>query len=163
MATNTNHNPEPFERQMAVVFIIVMGLLLFFCSCSPRVVERVVTQIEYRDRVVHDTATVEIPYEVEKIVTRDTVSHLENSFARSDASVSGGFLSHSLETIPHYIQVPVEVHVTDTLIKEAEIKEITREIEKPLSWWQSFKLRSFCVLLAAVACLLLWTFRKLIF
>ena len=89
MATNTNRNPEPFEKQMAAVFIVVMGLLLFFCSCSPRVVERVVTQIEYRDRVVHDTARVEIPYEVEKIVTRDTVSHLENSFAKSDAKVSG--------------------------------------------------------------------------
>lgn len=163
MVANENRNPEPFEKQMVAVFLVIVGLLLIFFSCSPRVVERVVTQIEYRDRVVHDTARVEVPYEVEKIVTRDTVSHLENTFAKSDASVSGGFLSHSLETIPHYIQVPVEVHVTDTLIKEAEIKEITKEIEKPLSRWQRFRLGAFWGLIVVVAGLFIWTFRKLIF
>ena len=42
--------------------------------------------------------------EVEKIVTRDTVSHLENSWAKSDAVVSDGFLSHSLESIPQIVK-----------------------------------------------------------
>lgn len=89
--------------------------------------------IVYRDRVVHDTAIVEITKEVEKIVTRDTVSHLANRWAKSDAMVSDGFLHHSLESIPQIIQVPVEVHVTDTLWKESEIHTEYVEVEKPLT------------------------------
>ena len=138
-------------------------ILLLLTACSPKVVEKVVIETEYRDRVVHDTAVVEIQKEVEKIVTKDTVSHLENTYAKSDAMVSGGMLHHSLESRPQFIKVPVEVHVTDTLVKEAEIRTETEYVEKPLSWWQSFKIGAFWWLCAAVVALLLWTFRKLIF
>ena len=162
----TNNLPrdlKPWEHVVALVALLGVVLMLLFSGCSPRVVERVVTQIEYRDRVVHDTARVEIPYEVEKIVTRDTVSRLENSYAKSDAVVSGGFLYHSLESKPQVIEVPVEVHVTDTLYKEAEIREITKEVEKPLSAWRKFQIQSFWYLLVAALLLLIWTFRKFIF
>lgn len=142
-----------FAPLMAVAMSVIF-------SCSPKIVERTVTEIEYRDRVVHDTATFEVPVEVEKIITKDTVSHLENSFAKSDASVSGGLLCHSLESKPQYIRIPVEVHVTDTLVKEAEIREIIKEVDKPLSWWQMFRQRAFVWLLLAVVVLLAWTFRK---
>ena len=106
------------RKIIAIVFLF--GLIV---SCSPKVIEHVTTKIEYRDRVVHDTAKVEVPYEVEKIVTKDTVSHLENTYAKSDAVVSNGFLSHSLESKPQIIRIPVEVHVTDTLWKESEVMQ----------------------------------------
>lgn len=138
----------------------ILYLSFFVVACSPRIIERTVTKIEFRDRVVHDTAKVEIPYEVEKIVTRDTASRLENSFAKSDAVVSGGFLSHSLESKPQYIKVPVEVHVTDTLIRESEIRTEIKEVEKPLSKWKSAKLDAFWWLVMIIVGLLLWTFRK---
>ena len=141
--------------------VFIIGFLgLCVSACSPRIVERIVTEVEYRDRIVHDTARVEIPYEVEKIVTRDTVSHLENSFAKSDAVVSGGFLSHSLESKPHYIKVPVEFHVTDTLIRESEIRTEIKEVEKPMSKWKSAKLDAFWWLVMAVVGLLIYVFRK---
>lgn len=146
-----------------VAGIALLLVLLLPAACSPRIVERVVTTIEYRDRIVHDTTTVEIPYEVEKIVTRDTVSHLENSYAKSDAVVSEGFLHHSLESKPQIIEVPVEVHVTDTLWKEAQIIETEVKVAQPLTWWQKFRIGAFWWLLGAVVLLLLWTFRKLIF
>ena len=142
-----------------IAFLLVLG----GASCSPRVITETETVIEYRDRVVTDTAVVEIQVEIEKIVTKDTTSHLENTYAKSDAVVSDGMLWHSLESRPQYIKVPVEVHVTDTLYKEAEIRTETEYVEKPLSWWQSFKIGAFWWLLAAVVGLLLWTFRKLIF
>ncbi len=142
-------------RKLAVI------LLLVATSCSPKIIKEI--EVVYRDRVVVDTAVVEIPVEVEKVVTRDTVSHLENTYAKSDASVSGGFLSHSLESIPQYIKVPVEVHVTDTLYKEAQIIEKEVKVEKPLSWWQKFRIGAFWWLLGGVILLLLWTFRKSIF
>lgn len=145
-------------EKRAIVFFMSLSFCLI--ACSPRIVERIVTEVEYRDRIVHDTARVEIPYEVEKIVTRDTVSHLENSFAKSDAVVSGGFLSHSLESKPHYISVPVEIHVTDTLIRESEIRTEIKEVEKPLSKWKSAKLDAFWWLVMIVVGLLIYVFRK---
>lgn len=140
----------------------IIALALALASCSPRVIETVRTEIEYRDRIVYDTATVEIPVEIEKIVTRDTASHLENTYARSDASVKDGFLSHSLESKPQIIRVPVEVRVTDTLCvyKEAQTIVETVEVEKPLSWAQQSKIGAFWWLLGAVVALLAWTFRK---
>ena len=136
------------------IAILLWGMCNFFASCSPRIVEKVVTEVEYRDRVVHDTATVEITKEVEKIVTRDTVSHLENTYASSDAVVSDGFLTHSLESRPQIIKVPVEVHVTDTIVKEAQIYTEIQQVEKPLSWWQSFKLDAFWWLVGATVVLI---------
>lgn len=140
--------------------ILVILLLMCATSCSPKIVYQKETVIEYRDRVVHDTTTFEIPVEIEKIVTKDTVSHLETKYAKSDASVSNGFLSHSLESKPQYIKIPVEVHVTDTLYKEAEIKEITKEVEKPLTCCQKMKINAFWWLLLGCFALLVWTFRK---
>lgn len=136
--------------------------VLLLASCSPRIIEHTKTEIVYRDREVHDTATVEIPVIIEKNITRDTASHLENTYARSDASVSGGYLSHSLESKPQIIKVPVTVHVTDTLYKEAQIVEKEVKVEKPLSWWQKFRIGAFWWLCGAVLLLLAWTFRKFI-
>ena len=131
---------------------VLLGLMCaLFSGCSPKVIHEKETVIEYRDRVIHDTATVEITKEVEKIVTRDTVSHLENRYAKSDALVSQGFLHHSLESIPQIIQVPVEVHVTDTIRIEKEAETIIKEVkvEKPLTWWQKVRLWAFLPLLLA--------------
>lgn len=141
---------------------LVLAALALFSACSPKIVEKIETKVEYRDRVVHDTTTFEIPVEVEKIVTRDTVSHLENSYARSDASVSGGLLSHSLESIPQIIKVPYEVTVTDTVYvkKEAQIIEKEVKVEKPLSWWQRFRIGAFPWLFFGFLALLAYTFRK---
>lgn len=146
-----------------IFILLAFGLLMMFVGCSPKVIVQKEVVTEYRDRIVHDTTQVEIPYEVEKVVTKDTASHLENTYAKSDAIVSGGLLSHSLESRPQIIKVPVEVHVTDTLVKEAEIRTETVEIEKPLSWWQKFRIDAFWWLLGAVILCLLWIFRKLIF
>lgn len=141
------------------VFLLVM-LLSCFNSCSPKIVYKTETKIEYRDRIVHDTATFEIPVEVEKIVTKDTASHLENRYAKSDAVVSDGLLSHSLESKPQYIKVPVEVHVTDTLYKESQIIEKEVKVEKPLTWWQKFRQGAFWWLLGGLVLALIWIFRK---
>ena len=146
-------------RKVAVILAVIVAVF----ACSPKVIVQKEVITEYRDRIVHDTATVEIPVEVEKIVTKDTASHLENTYAKSDAVVSEGFLHHSLESIPQIIKVPVEVHVTDTLYKEAEIHTETVEVEKPLTWWQKFRIGAFWWLVGVVVLLLLWTFRKLIF
>ena len=132
-----------------LIYIVIAGFMLtvLLAGCSPKVVERIVTEtkVEYRDRIIHDTTTFEVPVEVEKIVTRDTASHLSNRWAKSDASVSGGLLSHSLESIPQVVKVPYEVEVHDTLYVQSEAKETirTEKVEKPLSWWQRTRLALF--------------------
>ena len=151
-----------FVRVIIYCILIAAGIC-WITSCNRKTTETLI-KIEYRDRVVHDTATVEIPVEVEKVVTRDTMSHLENTYAKSDAVVSGGTLSHSLESKPKIIKVPVEVHVTDTIKveKEAQIIEKEVKVEKTLSSWKKFRLDAFWWLAGAVLLLLIWTFRKFI-
>ena len=118
--------------------------------------------MEIRERLVYDTVKVEVPKVVERIVTRDTSSHLENDWAMSDASVSDGFLSHSLETKPHTVYVPVAVPVHDTTYIEKEAQEtiIEKEVEKPLTWWQKTRLGAFWWLLGGLVACLAWIFRK---
>lgn len=130
----------------AVVIIVVFVFVTGCGVCKPPQPTVIVRDsLVFRDRIIHDTTTFTIEKEVEKIVTRDTTSHLENDYAKSDAMVSRGLLSHSLESIPQVIKVPYEVVVTDTLIvhKEAEtvIKEV--KVEKELTWWQRFRMGAF--------------------
>ena len=144
----------------------ILAILLFvLAGCAvqkPQVIIRDSVRIEYRDRIVRDTAKIEVPVEVEKIVTKDTVSHLENTYAKSDAMVSEGLLYHSLESKPQIIKVPFEVHVTDTLVVEKDSQVIEKEIkvEKELNWWQKFRLNAFWWLLGGLVVALLWIFRK---
>lgn len=150
---------------LAIGVLVGVAFIIVCVSCSvqkPTVVYRDSVRVEYRDREVHDTAYFEVPIEIEKIVTRDTASCLENKWARSEASVSGGFLSHSLATKPQTVPVPVTVHVTDTLIveKEAQEVEVVKEVEKPLTWWQNFRLKGFWWLLAGLVGCIVWIFRK---
>lgn len=140
---------------------IVAALLLpSMTSCGicrptpPQVIVRDSIRVEYRDREVHDTAYFQVPVEIEKIVTKDTASHLENSLAKSDAVVENGELRHSLETKPQAIPVPVTVRVTDTLYieKQKETQTQTVEVERRPTLWERFRLRAFwpLVLLAIV-------------
>lgn len=147
---------------------VVFIALLLLASCCPKhyppVVEiRDSIRVEIRERLVHDTVKVEVPKIVEKVITRDTVSHLENEWALSDAALVDGFLSHSLETKGRTVYVPIQVPVHDTVIveKSAEKEVIEVEVEKPLSWWQRLKIGAFPWLLGGFIALLLWVTRKL--
>ena len=104
------------------------------------------TRVEVRtERVfIHDTAYVELPVIVEKIQTLDTASVLENQFAKSEAIVTAGILQHSLETKPVQLPVPVEKEIVyrDSIVfRDWVIKEEV-EVEKPLTFWQQFKMRA---------------------
>lgn len=147
---------------------LLSGLALLALSCSPKILptQSDSVRVEYRDRIVtvHDTAVFEVPQIIERIVTRDTTSHLENDWASSDAVVSGGLLEHSLQTRPHVVRVPVEtfVEVHDTTIVERQAETIVVEKAKPLTKWQSFQLVLGDIALALLAAALLTLILKLI-
>lgn len=109
-------------------------MLLPFVSCSPKVYPTETkdsVRVEIRDRVIHDSVYFEVERQVEKIVTRDTVSLLENDWARSEASVdSAGLLHHSLESIPRKVYVPYYVEVHDTTTVEGHTETIVQEVNR---------------------------------
>ena len=159
---------------MLVVYIIsifaALAVIASIGSCSPRIAESIKTEhsdsvkVVIRERIVKDTVGIEVPVEVEKLVTRDTISHIENSYAKSDAVVSNGFLFHSLESKPQIIRVPVEVLVADTSASHTQIITETKTVykEKELSWLQKTQIYGFrCVLLIALL-FLGWKYRKIL-
>lgn len=124
---------ETAEATILTICIIAFAILgQLIVGCSPRLLPpaevRDSVRVEIRERVVRDTAKFYIEKEVEKVVTRDTSSHLENTYAKSDASVKDGFLTHSLESKPQYIKVPVYITVHDTTVVESHEQVF---IEKP--------------------------------
>ena len=100
-------------------------------------------EVRYETKTIHDTAFVELPVIVERVATLDTSSVLENKYAKSAASVSGGILTHSLETKPVREPVRVEKQIVyrDSLVFRDKVQTVTIEVEKKLTWWQSFKMK----------------------
>ena len=127
-------------------FILVLfSLLCVACGSIKQVTptERVVTETRIETVFKTDTVFLEVPKIVERVVTKDTLSVLENEFAKSAASVSDGLLAHSLETKP--VQKPVEVQTKivyrDSVIFKDVVVYETVEVEKELTGWQSFKMK----------------------
>ena len=104
------------------------------------------TRVEVRtvEKIVRDTAWIELPGIIEKRTTLDTASVLENKYAKSEASVSDGVLTHSLATKPVREPVTVETRkiVRDSVVYRDRNVTETVEVEKKLSWWQTLKLKA---------------------
>ena len=100
-------------------------------------------EVRYETKTVHDTAYVELPVIVETVATLDTASVLENKYAKSAASVSGGVLTHSLETKPVREPVSVEKQIVyrDSLVYRDRVQTVTVEVEKKLTAWQNIQMR----------------------
>ena len=147
---------------------VPLFLLLAATSCGSlrRVAEVDSTRVEVRTEVktIHDTAWMELPVIVERVATLDTASVLENKYARSEASVSGGILSHSLETKPVKQPVAVESRkiVRDSIVFRDRVVHEDIYIEKQLNGWQKFRLRMGDVSLILIAIAILYLlFNKL--
>ena len=140
--------------------ILAFALCLSACGVARPVLESDNTKVEVKvvERIVKDTAWVELPVIIEKVATLDTASVLENKYAKSAASVSGGVLHHSLETKP--VREPVSVErievVRDSVVYRDRVQTVTVEVERKLSWWQSFKMKvgGFAMLLLLTAVIL---------
>lgn len=108
---------------------------------------------------ISDTVFIEVPVERVRQIVRDTTSHLETSFAVSDARINPfGALFHSLENKPQNRPVPTEKEVIyrDSIIYRDRTNSEIIEVERKLTWWQQTKMRGFWILLAVVLLL----FRK---
>lgn len=120
---------------------MLLPLLLDACA-APRVTQveqRDSVRVEYRERLVRDTVLFLVPAESTEREARDTSSHLETSYAESDASYHDGVLTHSLRNKPQQVPVPVVITVHDTTIVQGsvrtEIVEVPAKLTKAQERW----------------------------
>ena len=149
--------------------LLAIALILTACGTVRPTLSQDSTRVEVKTVVetVHDTAYVQLPVIVERVATLDTTSVLENKYAKSAAMVSGGVLTHSLETKPVKEPVSVEKQIVyrDTLVYRDRVVTETVEVEKKLSAWQSFKMKaggfSIVLLLIVILYTIITNFLKL--
>lgn len=118
---------------------VIISLLCVACSVQKQVTPTESTRVETRTETVFqkDTVYLEIPVIQEKVQTLDTVSVLENKYAKSEASVANGVLTHSLATKPVNEPRIVDTKVVykDSLVYVDRVMKETVEVEKKQSWW----------------------------
>lgn len=154
-------------RKILVAIIATVVVSCGVCRRQPTVIVRdsIRTEVKEVMTYIRDTVKVSLPKEAEKVVTRDTSSRLENTFAISNASIdTAGFLHHSLisKNAPLAVPIDVPVHRKDSIVYVDKVKEVRVPVmtEKPLTYWQQTKMKGFWVLLALVVSYSLWNFRK---
>lgn len=141
-------------RICVISAVIICATLVMFmlsgCKTKKSVTEKTDAQdsvrIEYKEKIVKVPVTVyvEVPVEVKEHFSNDSTSHLETSFAVSDASmvwIDGvAFLRHSLENIPQKIQKNDSVQVVEKekiVWKTRRVTYTKTEIRQAqISWWQ---------------------------
>lgn len=104
----------------------------------------VIERVEY----ISDTIEVAIPFERESVI-RDTTSHLENDYAKSDAAIlADGRLYHSLETIPQLKPFSVQIPQIkrDSIVHHNIYREVVVEVNK-LTKFQQFQVDGFWFML----------------
>ena len=139
------------------IFVFIAIVMLLFSSCRT---SRQVVVVEARDSVrveerireikVTDTLFVEVPGQKESTTVRDSVSHLENDYAVSDACITAdGSLYHSLETKARTDTLTGEVSVQakDSIIYRYKLNTKVVPVEKGLSDWQKIQIRGFWIFL----------------
>lgn len=123
---------------MKKITLILILLTFFACKTNEviRYVDRVHTEeIILRDTIVHTRL---IPYKDSVSVT-DTISRLENQYARSEASFTLGRLNHSL--IIKELEIPVQISYIEKLITDSVPYPVTIQsdpviiYQRDFFWW----------------------------
>lgn len=143
------------SQLMLTAFVVFLLFLLTSCK-TVRTEEKTDTKdsvrIEYKEKIVKVPVTVyvEVPVEVKERFSNDSTSHLETSFAVSDASmvwIDGvAFLRHTLANKAQKVEkndsVPV-VEKEKVVWKTRRVTYNNKEIQyvaAELSWWQKLRL-----------------------
>jgi hypothetical protein len=117
------------------------------------------TRVEYRLRtvLVPDTVYLEIPHQTAERTTRDSVSHLENDYAITDARLNAdGTLLHTLLTKPQKKSVFThkEIEYRDSIVYRDVGSKLTKTITKRVpherSWWEQTQIYGFWACLLAL-------------
>ena len=155
------------KRLLIVTLCTLAAALTACCPCrhlteSSRRRDSVRVETVVRTERIKDTVFIDIPAERERQTIRDTASHLETSYAISDARINAdGSLFHSLANKPQKKPVPTEKEIIyrDSIVYRDKIVEKSVPVERELTWWQQTQIRGFWVAIIIILVLL----RKKIF
>lgn len=152
----------------AIICMILIALLCCSCRCTKTGVVEIVVNDTIREtstvvEYVPDTIYIEVPAEEKERTTKDSVSHLETSYAESNARINkDGTLYHDLSNksgeIPVKVKTKVITQTRNLAINNKKEKTIT--IEKKLPFMKRMAVKFFPWVLAGFVGLLGWTFRK---
>ena len=143
----------------AAIALLPAILLSSCCPCRRLEVsaaDSVRVEMRVRREVVHDTVLVSLPHEAERVVVRDTASHLETSLAVSDARIlPDGSLDHTLTNRTGLLPVAVgrEVVTRDSIVWRDRVQTRRVEVQRPLTRLQRVQMYGFWVLLAVAVLL----------
>ena len=163
-------------KQLPVILLAL--IILTGCGvCRPAISDQMNVRdslvLHIKDSTAIKWVPVEVPVPVEvmrEIVPAEDSSHLETSVAESVAYIdSTGRLHHSLQNKPGasiQTTVPVEEHHHEEIQENSHEEEhtvtVTEYVEKELSWWQKFWIRSgqvfWCLLAGALIAFLIRIF-----
>lgn len=115
-----------------------------------------VIQVIEHSKFIPVLTSIEIPEIRESVRIRDSVSVLENQYAKSTARIYGdGTLYHDLDTKPQTIrrEHQVKIEYRDSIVfRDREVEKVVEvEVEKRLTSWQEFRIKSFWILLGLLA------------
>ncbi len=145
-----------------LLLIFILAVVSACCQCrhlSTSTADSIRVETVVRYKRVLDTVYIDVPVEIVRETVRDTISHLETSFAASDARINpDGSLFHSLANKPQKRPEPIEKDVIyrDSIIYRDRVNTEIVEVERKLTWWQQTKMRGFWLLLVVVV----FIFRK---
>lgn len=144
------------------LFILLAAVSLMWgcCPCRNLTTETTrqdSTRVEVRTEtiLVPDTVFLEIPAQTAERTTRDSVSHLENDYAVSDARINpDGSLFHDLRTKPQKkpVETDKKIERRDSVVyrdKAVQVKE-TISVPRELSTFQRCQIFGFWLLLALI-------------
>ena len=164
---------DHISMYMLSAVLVSMLFIVSGCCTQRRVVEQNTTVIQQKDsanvevrvekEIVYQTDTlyINIPPQTSERTTLDSISHLENGYATSDARINqDGTLYHDLKTKPQKIasefQKPVERNDSIRTEYKTKTEYITlidkKEVEKELTWWQHICIKWFpwCLILLII-------------
>lgn len=153
------------NRKCSHSLLYIAALILACCSCKTRQASLEVNtdkriEIRYEYIKTLDTIEVQIPYEVVKNTTRDTVSFLSTSVAYSCASIdANGMLHHTLENnhselLPVVIEKTQQTHDSIVYIDSVRLETKIIAKEKELNGWHKFQIYGFWICLLLLVLLL---------
>lgn len=143
--------------------LLLIPLLLIGCGTT-KTVYVPVSSVHTEYQTIHDTiVNVKLDVLRDSVVTKDTLSILNNKYAISIARWSNGTLFHSLRSKD--VQIPVNVQYTDKLVIDSIPVPYKVEVPKQvniLTAWQKFQIRWFKIICGAFLIYFCWTKRKYI-
>jgi len=155
--------------------IIAMLLVCALTGCKTKKLideKQDSVRVEYKEVLVKVPVTVyvEVPVENKERFSKDSVSHLETSFAWSDAKmvwIDGvAFLNHTLSNKPQKIaktdSVPVKYKTFYKIIYRTRYKTRIEYVEKKLNWMQQTLMWSGGISILAIIIFLIIKFKKYI-